>query len=260
MRRSRLLLAIFVLGCTPRETTTEPVVLPPAPTASAVTSAPSTSAPSATPVAPPPVSNGLDVAARDPRPTPRDVTAVARDLIALQLRAATPGISSSEAESIDRKIAEGEVELRKRGAEPGSKAIAAYEGYLSKWAQASDRDEVEYYLAIEYELTGDSMRARRALYELIKSSPQSPFVAFAYFGFGEMFAREGKGDPSKLALATQAYAEALKHQGPIAADTMWRLGQLEDAQGNAAKAQSWYAKLRASFPDSSAATRIGEPL
>jgi TolA-binding protein len=67
---------------------------------------------------------------------------------------------------------------------------------------------------LEHELAGDLRNARRAYYELIKTSPQSKLIPLAYFAFGEMFFTEAASDPSKDQLALQAYAEVLKYPPP----------------------------------------------
>ncbi len=186
---------------------------------------------------------------------------MASELRALEALAAKTPASDPNAPLVQRRIAEAHVELRKLGSEPGAGAIAAYEKLVTSWSGAPNLEEALYYLGLEYELAGDAMKARKAYYELIKRAPSSPWIPYAYFAFGEMFARDGKTDPTKLALASQAFSEAVKYAGsPLLADTFWRLGQVEDAEGNAPKAQTWYAKLRATYPGSDAAKRIGEPL
>jgi TolA-binding protein len=258
----RILLAAWWVGvgCAPRETTSEPVVLPPAaPLVTATTTA--TVAPTARvePAPPPgPVANGLAVPGRDPRPGPRDAKLVATELRNLELLARSTPANDPNAPNLQRRIAEAHVELRKAGVEGSAPAIAAYEKLLSSWPGAPKQDEILYDLGLEYEIGNDLMRARKALYELIKTAPTSPWVPYAYFAFGEQFAREG--DSSKYPLAQQAFLEAMKYPSPIQPDAMWRLAQVEDAQGNTTKAQALYAKLRALHPASDAVKRIGEPL
>lgn len=75
-------------------------------------------------------------------------------------------------------------------------------------------DEVLYYLAYEHEQAGDMANARRVYLELIQKAPKSKLVAGAYLAFGELYFTEAQGDPSKWALAAQAYGEVVKYPLP----------------------------------------------
>jgi TolA-binding protein len=148
------------------------------------------------------------------------------------LLAATPA-NAQDRPQLLRRIAETHVELRKQG-EPGAsaKAIQAYAELGRSYPNYAQADEVYYYLALEYELAGDLMNARRSYYELIKQAPTSKYVPYAYFAFGEMFFHEAKGDPTRWDFAKQAYVEVMKFQSPIASDAACRLGLVFDAQGD----------------------------
>lgn len=60
------------------------------------------------------------------------------------------------------------------------------------------------------DLTG----ARKGYFDLIKNFPSSPFIPYAYIAFADMFFDEAQTDPSKLALAKQAYVEGVKYPPP----------------------------------------------
>lgn len=276
MRPSVVALLLLGVACGPAETPLAPdaprVVMPeasatasappkvadaPATTASATAS--STAAPP--PSAPPARVPGLAVAARDPRNAPRASSLVAVELQNLNKLFAATSASSPDAPLIQRRIAEALVEQRKNGAEPGAKAIAAYEKLVTSFPTVTKMDEILYDLGLEYEIAGDMTKARKTYYELIRSSPSSTYVPYAYFAFGEIFLQEAKADPTKLPLAEQAHTEVIKYaSSPLVPDALWRLGQIADAQGNAVKAKTMNAKLRANFPTSAAVGRIGEAL
>lgn len=75
-------------------------------------------------------------------------------------------------------------------------------------------DEVDYYLAYEYERAGDAANARRRYYDLIVKMPGSKYVPGAYLAFGEMFFDEAQADPSKWELAKQAYLKTIAYPPP----------------------------------------------
>ncbi len=58
-------------------------------------------------------------------------------------------------------------------------------------------DEVYYYLAYEYEQSGDTANARRVYLDLITKTPNSKYIPNAYLAFGELFFNEAMGDPTK---------------------------------------------------------------
>lgn len=60
----------------------------------------------------------------------------------------------------------------------------------------------------------DLTAARKSYFELIKNFPSSPLMPYAYVAFADMFFDEARSDPSKLALAKQAYVEAIKVPPP----------------------------------------------
>lgn len=245
----------------------EPVVLPAEHATIVLTPPPLTKGPPATTATLPPVlapdtisPNGLAVAARDPRRAgPPSVAIVTNEISALEgvRRAMSP--SSPDGPTLVRRLAEDYVELRKLGTASASQdAITRYEE-VGKLSPAYPKmDEVRYYLGIEYEVSGDLTKARKAYFDLISQNPTSSFVPFAYFAFGELFLREAKADPTKLSLAEQAYAQTLKTAKPdLLPDTLWREGQVLTLLGEAARAQGFYERLKRDYPTSAAAARLG---
>jgi tetratricopeptide (TPR) repeat protein len=149
------------------------------------------------------------------------------------LLAATP-MNSPDRPQILRRLAESYVELRKQG-EPGAsaKAIQNYSELVKAYPNYAQIDEAYYYLALEYELSGDLTNARRNYFELIKKTPNSKLLAYAYFAFGEMFFHEAKAEPAKWDFAKQAYTEVMKFaNSPLRNDAACRLGLVFDAMGD----------------------------
>lgn len=106
-------------------------------------------------------------------------------------------------------------------------AIYYYELLLNdypKWCAAPDvadpakstgcADETLYHLALEQEHDGDVTSARANYSLVIRDWPASRFVPSAHLALGELFFEESSNDPSKLALAEQAYLKALKYPPP----------------------------------------------
>lgn len=137
--------------------------------------------------------------------------------------------------------------------------MKAYDDLLKSFPTATVAgDDALYYAALEHEIAGDAMNARKLYFQLVSTQPSSKWIPFAYFAFGEMFLRDAKTDPTKWTLAEQAYREVLKYPGnALMADTLWRSGQAADAQGDTARAQALYQKLRHDFPQSPVLQRIG---
>jgi len=258
-----LVLALVLLaGCAD-----EPVVLPPEHATIVLTPPPVTKGPPATTATLPPIvdpatlsPNGLAVAARDSRRGgTRSVAILTNEISALEgLRKATL-LSSPDAQAVVRRLAEDYVELRKLGTASASQdAIARYEEITKLYPANRMMDEVRYYLGIECEVSGDLAKARKAYFELVSQHPSSSLVPFAYFAFGELFLREAKSDPTKLTLAEQAYAQALKTAKPdLLPDTLLREGQVQALLGDGARAQGFYDRLQRDYPASPAAARIG---
>jgi tetratricopeptide (TPR) repeat protein len=75
-------------------------------------------------------------------------------------------------------------------------------------------DEVYYYLAYEYEQSGDTANARRVYLDLITKTPNSKYIPNAYLAFGELFFNEAMGDPTKWDPAKQAYIKVIAKPPP----------------------------------------------
>lgn len=273
----RLATLLLVSACAAEE----PIVLPPQepavvvlpkPGATASTSGSSSASPapaetvattatvSTPPPVPPAATTGLDVPDRDPRLPPRARALVATEVTALERLLAATAATSPDRALLLRRIAEDYVELRKGAvASAGANATKAYDDLLKTFPTATVAgDDALYYDALEHEIAGDGMNARKLYFQLVSTQPSSKWIPFAYFAFGEMFLREAKTDPTKWALAEQAYREVLKYPGnAVLPDALWRSGQAADAQGDTLRAQGLYQKLRQSYPQSPVLQRIG---
>jgi TolA-binding protein len=221
-----------------------------------ITPAPEKDAGVAPPVAPP-STGGVDDA-RDTRPlskTPRSAALVTVELQALESLANQTSPSSPDWGQLNRRIAETYFELYYAQPNPAQlkAAIRRYTDITAILPQYPMMDEVLYYLAYAYELSGDLMDARKTYFSLIQKYPSSKKIPYAYYAFGEMFFHEAKSDPTKWDLAVQAYKEALKFTDPLQAWAYLRLGQCEDARGDHTAAANYFAKLHAQYPQSNAA-------
>ena len=202
--------------------------------------------PAPTHEAPPPVAAGPDP--RDPRPAPRQSPALLRTE-AQQLEnllASTPSSDPHRAELLFR-IATDYVDLRKLG-DPRASASARsrYDEIVSAFPNWPRIDEVHYELGLENELAGDLTHARLSYYRLIRDTPQSRFVPYAYYAFGEMFYAEAKTDPSKWDFAQQAYVETMKFpKSPIAHEATCRMVEVLTAKGETQKAAAMRQRCEA---------------
>ncbi len=68
-------------------------------------------------------------------------------------------------------------------------------------------DEVYYYLAYEYEQSGDTSNARRVYLELITKTPKSKYIPNAYLAFGELFFNEARATRRKWDLGRAGVPE-----------------------------------------------------
>ena len=188
---------------------------------------------------PPPVAAGPDP--RDPRPAPRQSAALLRTE-AQQLESLLASTAANDPHRADLlfRIATDYVDLRRLGDPRASaSARARYDELATSFPNYPKIDEVHYELGLENELAGDLTHARLAYYRLIRDTPQSRFVPYAYYAFGEMFRAEAKSDPSKWDFAQQAYVETIKFpKSPIAHEATCRLVEVFTAKGEAQKAAS----------------------
>jgi tetratricopeptide (TPR) repeat protein len=75
-------------------------------------------------------------------------------------------------------------------------------------------DEVYYYLAYEYEQSGDTSNARRVYLDLITKTPNSKYIPNAYLAFGDLFFNEALNDPTKWDPCKQAYQKVIVKPPP----------------------------------------------
>ena len=230
-------------GVAPTDPPVQPLVIgttPPMPIATTAETA-------APPIedAPIAVSTTLAVPARDPRlarSLHRSRALIITELQALESLFAATTSSSPDRPALIRRLAEEYAELSRSidgetGARAHAFALKYYELLTVDHPHYALVDEAYYYAALEYELAGDFRDARRLYFELIKRSPNSKLIPFAYFAFGEIFFAEAKVDPPKDDLALQAYAEVLKYpaaNNAVYADAKRRIGEIKARKaGNA---------------------------
>ena len=106
-------------------------------------------------------------------------------------------------------------------------------------------DEALYFLAYEHEQAGELEKARKVYLQLIQKSPTSKYVASAYLAFGELYFNEAQGDPSKWALAAQAYTEVIKYPLPdnkVYGLAQYKLGYVYWNQSDFSKALGAFKK------------------
>ena len=214
-----VLASLFLIACAnppQREEASAPLVVPPLAPEAAASSV--KTEPRAEIVSP------LAVPARDPRPgmhSPRPGP---------ELRAEITTLEQESTASSLHALADAYCELARveRSPRPREKGIAVYEDLIAKFPTYAALDEALYFVGIEWEIQGDKSKARRWFYELIKRRPDSQYVPYAYFAFGEMFFEESKTDAAKVQLAEAAFNEVLKYpQSPIASEARSRMDELK---------------------------------
>jgi TolA-binding protein len=212
-------------------------------------------------------STTLAIPARDPRMVarrPRSRALVLTEAQGLDRLLDSTSKNAPDRPQLMRRLAEtfSELSFTSSGAEAvkaRDEAIKHYTTLNNEYPTYQQRDEVLYFLALFHELNGNLKEARTRYYDLIKTSPQSTYIPFAYFAFGEIFFTEAKSDPSKWDLAAQAFMECMKYPFPknaLMADTLLRMGEVYLKKGENHKAQTMFAKLRNEFPQSGAAQQI----
>ncbi len=118
-------------------------------------------------------------------------------------------------------------------------AIKYYNRMRKDYPDYSKIDEILYYLAYEYEQNRDLDRAREVYLELIERAPDSQYIPNAYLAFGELFFVEAMADPSKWALAEQAYRQVVKYPPPrnkVYGYALYKLGYVAWNSGEYAQA------------------------
>jgi tetratricopeptide (TPR) repeat protein len=122
-------------------------------------------------------------------------------------------------------------------------------------------DTWQYGLGRAHELGGRPDQARKVYLALIQAWPSSDSLPAAYFAFAEMFLAEAAADPSKLALAKQAYRQVVSYPPPD--NRLWgharlRLARIAWREGDFAVALSElkktieYGQTYASLPGAEA--------
>jgi TolA-binding protein len=92
---------------------------------------------------------------------------------------------------------------------------------------------------------------------LIKEYPQSRWVQYAYFGFGDLFAHEAKDDPQRWPMAEQAYKRASDSaDAPLAAESLLRLSEVYRAMGDPDKANATLRQRNARYPNGAASGSV----
>lgn len=199
--------------------------------------------------------------ARDPRPlarSQRPVEMLTKELGLLdQLLAAVPQTAADRPALLGR-IGDQWFELayaygaQGRAAEAGAarrKALDAYDVLLRDHPNAPRGDDAAYFGGYVAELSGDFSGARKRYYVLIQRWPSSKWIGHAYYAFGALFLDEARADPTKAALARQAFQEVIKFpQSDARPWAMLGLGQAFELDGDDAKAKAIFARLRAEFP------------
>jgi tetratricopeptide (TPR) repeat protein len=210
----------------PASTTTVEVP-PPSPGGASAQIATSPSAPNSDSAAPPDLPPRTDFTSprdeRRGRLQPRARALLVTELNALENLFANVAHNAPDRPTLLRRLAEDYAELEaacvrdgrdQEAAAARTKAIADYALIRSDHPSYPRMDEVNYYMAYEYEMAHDLASARRSYFELIQKEPNSRYIPNAYLAFGEMFFDEAAKDPSKWDLAVAAYQEVIKFPPP----------------------------------------------
>jgi hypothetical protein len=112
------------------------------------------------------------------------------------------------------------------------------------------KDEVRYYLGLEYELDGLLARAGTTYREIVRSN--SRFAPYAAFGLGELALEESNFDG-----ALQWYSSVLHvAANPLEPDAVLRIGQVHEAKGELDLARPMFRQLLRLYPTSDAASEV----
>ncbi len=115
-------------------------------------------------------------------------------------------------------------------------------------------DEALYYLGLEIEMSGRMDDARKVYLRLIREYPQSRYVSYAYFAFGEYYFEAAKNERRDFALAEQVYEKAVSlNDSVIAPESLLRLLELAQMQEDSKKASKITQVLQTRYPESRAA-------
>jgi tetratricopeptide (TPR) repeat protein len=125
-------------------------------------------------------------------------------------------------------------------AKPASLAAALRAHLRTHVASIDSQDGALFRRGLEREEADDPAGARNAYLELIKNTPASPLVPYAYVAFGDLFFREAEQDaPDRWALAQQVYQKVVTYPPPqnvVFAYAWQRLGETFNRTGEFARA------------------------
>jgi hypothetical protein len=201
---------------------------------------------------------------RDPRPhvhKPRSASLLKTEIRQLKALFEVTPRESPERPLILRRLADDNAELAwaaPREAESArSQAIqyynmlaTSYKTHCSSPPSKRCADEVLYLMGLEQELLGRLDEARKSYLALVQSFPQSTYVPYTYFAFGEHFFKEAmEQDRSKLPMAKQIYEKVTQFpDSPIVPEAMLRLAQIADAEGDVVTAEQHRKRAAAMRP------------
>ncbi|NOU34950.1 MAG: hypothetical protein HOO96_44220 [Polyangiaceae bacterium] len=252
--RSRLLpVALILVGC---GSTARPASAPVEDAASAPAAGPLVAAPAAVVASPPEKRLEWPSAILDPRPrVERGRDALVTEAKQLEtLLAATPRESADRSDLLGRRAETLEHWARAEGTrESYERAAEGLEKFIAESAKAPRRDEALYALTLVYDVLERPDQLRRTAYTLLKEYPTSRWVHYAYFEFGELFARAAVTEPDRWQMAALAYEHAAAStaaaDAAMAAESLVRAIEAYQAAGNAAKAGELRKTLRVRFPE-----------
>ena len=96
-------------------------------------------------------------------------------------------------------------------AKAGRDALDVYERFLRELPTHERVPEALYFGGLEDERQGRLDSARKRWFTLISLHPTHPLVPACYYAFGVLFRADAANDPSKLALAQQAFEAVVKY-------------------------------------------------
>jgi TolA-binding protein len=201
---------------------------------------------------------------RDPRPfvhKPRGASLLKAEIQQLKALLELTPRESTERPRIIRRLADVNAELAWAAPrESESARIAAIQYYTMLAKQHKDHcgsppgkkcaDEALYFMALEWELFDKPEEARKSYLSLVQHYPQSIYVPYAYFAFGELFFKEAmRQDLSKLSMARQIYEKVIQFRdSPIAAHATLRLAEIAEAEGKKEEAEQHRKRAAAMRP------------
>ncbi len=192
----------------------------------------------------------------DPRPRVErgrdELVTEAKQLEALL--AATPRESADRSDLLGRRADTLEHWARAEGTkESYERAAEGLEKFIAESVKAPRRDEALYALTLVYHVLERPDQVRRTAYALLKEHPASRWVHYAYFEFGELFARAAVSEPDRWQMAALAYERAAAStaaaDAAMTAESLVRAIEAYQAAGNTAKTGELRKTLRVRFPE-----------